>query len=88
MSESMNRMLGDSPGRLLVKLVVVSVIVGFVMRSFGWYPMDILHWIRDFLSNLLHTGFRAFGEVGNYFLLGAVVVIPAFIILRLMSYRR
>lgn len=88
MNESMNRLLGDTPGRLIVKLVVVSVIVGFVMRSFGWYPMDILHGIRDFLVDLWRTGFRAFGRVGDYFLLGAVVVVPAFIVLRILSYRR
>jgi hypothetical protein len=88
MSESMNRILGDSPGRLIVKLAVVSVIVGFVMRSFGWYPLDVLHGIRNFLVDLWHTGFHAFGEVGDYFLVGAVVVIPAFIVLRLLSYRR
>lgn len=88
MNESLNRLLGDSPGRLIVKLVVVSVIVGFVMRSFGWYPMDILHGIRDFLADLWRTGFRAFGRVGDYFLLGAVVVVPAFILLRILSYRR
>lgn len=88
MNESLNRLLGDSPGRLIVKLVVVSVIVGFVMRSFGWYPMDILHGIGDFLADLWRTGFRAFGRVGDYFLLGAVVVVPAFILLRILSYRR
>lgn len=88
MNESLNRLLGDSPGRLIVKLVVVSVIVGFVMRSFGWYPMDLLHGIRDFLADLWRTGFRAFGRVGDYFLLGAVVVVPAFILLRILSYRR
>jgi hypothetical protein len=88
MAESLSRFLGDTPGRLIVKLVVVSIIAGFVMRSFGWYPTDILNGIRDFLAELWHTGFRAFGRIGDYFMLGAVVVIPAFIILRLLSYRR
>lgn len=88
MNDNVNRVLGDSPGRLIVKLIVVSVVVGFVMRSFGWYPMDLLHGIRNFIMDLWHTGFRAFGEIGDYFMLGVVVVVPAFILLRLLSYRR
>lgn len=88
MSESLNRVLGDTPGRLAVKLIVVSIVVGFVMRAFGWYPMDILRTIRNFIMDLWHTGFAALGEVGDYFLLGAAVVIPAFIVIRVLSYRR
>lgn len=88
MSEQVTRVLGDTPGRLIVKLIVVSIIVGFVMKSFGWYPIDVFLSIRDFLVDLWHTGFNAFGELGNYFLLGAAVVIPIYIVIRLLSYRR
>ncbi|OAP41154.1 hypothetical protein AU381_04530 [Sinorhizobium glycinis] len=88
MSDGVNRFLGDSPLRILVKLVVVSILVGFVMTVFDWRPMDILDGIRDFVVDLWRTGFAALGRVGDYLLLGAAVVIPAFIILRLLSYRR
>ncbi|AUX75121.1 MULTISPECIES: DUF6460 domain-containing protein [Sinorhizobium] len=88
MSDGVNRFLGDSPLRVLVKLVVVSILVGFVMTVFDWRPMDLLDGIRDFVVDLWRTGFAALGRVGDYLLLGAAVVIPAFIILRLFSYRR
>ncbi|ASY55129.1 hypothetical protein SS05631_c01700 [Sinorhizobium sp. CCBAU 05631] len=88
MSDGVNRFLGDSPLRVLVKLVVVSILVGFVMTVFDWRPMDLLDGIRDFVVDLWLTGFAALGRVGDYLLLGAAVVIPAFIILRLFSYRR
>lgn len=88
MSDGMNRFLGDTPLRVLVKLVVVSILVGFVMTVFGWYPVDIYFTIRNFLLDLWHTGFAALGRVGDYLLLGAAIVIPAFLILRLLSYRR
>ncbi len=35
MADGINRFLGDTPGRTLVKLIVVSLIVGFVMSVFG-----------------------------------------------------
>ncbi len=87
MSEQMNRLLGDSPARTLVKLVVVSLIVGFIMNVFGLRPLDLVDSLRYFLLDLWHTGFAALGRVGDYLLLGATIVIPAFILLRLLSYR-
>ncbi len=88
MSDGINRFLGDSPLRVLVKLVVVSILVGFVMTIFDWYPVDIYYGIRSFLLDVWHKGFAALGRVGDYLLIGAAIVIPAFIILRILSYRR
>ncbi len=88
MSDQMNRMLGDSPGRTIVKLIVVSLIVGFVMAVFDLRPFDIFYGLRDFILDLWHRGFHALGAVGDYLLAGAMIVIPAFVILRLFSYRR
>jgi hypothetical protein len=84
----MQRILGDSPLRLILKLLVASLIVGFVMSTFGWSPWDVLYSVRDFFVDLYHTGFRAFGNAADYILLGAAIVIPAYIILRLINFRR
>jgi len=88
MSDQVNKFLGDSLGRTLVKLVIVSLIVGFVMKFFGWRPLDFLYGVRRFLTDLWHSGFAALGEFGDYLVLGASIVIPLFIILRLFNYRR
>ncbi|ANK84216.1 MULTISPECIES: DUF6460 domain-containing protein [Rhizobium] len=88
MSDQVNRFLGDSLGRTLIKLVVVSLIVGFVMTVFGLTPWNIIYGFRDFILELWHRGFAALGRVGDYLLLGATIVIPLFVILRLFSYRR
>jgi hypothetical protein len=85
---ALTRFLGDTPGRVLLKLVVVSFIVGLVMSAFGWSPMDVVYGIRDFFLRIWNMGFAALDTFVGYFLLGAAVVVPAFIILRLMSYRR
>ncbi|MGO6905237.1 hypothetical protein ACCS96_34265, partial [Rhizobium ruizarguesonis] len=42
MSDQANRFLGDSIGRTLIKLIVVSLIVGFVMTVFGLTPWSII----------------------------------------------
>ncbi|QKK25167.1 DUF6460 domain-containing protein [Rhizobium hidalgonense] len=88
MSDQANRFLGDSIGRTLIKLIVVSLIVGFVMTVFGLTPWNIIYGFRDFILEIWHRGFSALGRVGDYLLLGATIVIPLFVILRLFSYRR
>ncbi len=88
MSDGMNRFLGDTPGRVLVKLIVVSLVVGVVMSAFDWSPMDILYGIENFVRRIWNLGFGAIERFAGYFLLGAAVVIPCFVLLRLLSYRR
>jgi hypothetical protein len=85
---ALQRFLGDTPLRVIVKLIVVSFLVGLVMHAFGWTPYDVLYGIRDFFLDIWHMGFRALGRFFGYFLLGAAIVIPAFIVLRLLSYRK
>ena len=55
--------------------------------AFNWYPVDVIFAVRDFLVNVWNLGFAALRRFGDYLLLGAAIVIPAFIILRILSYR-
>lgn len=82
------RFLGDSPLKVILKLLVISFLVGFVMQSFGWNPLDVVYAVRDFFLDIWNMGWSALERVGSYVLLGAAVVVPAFFILRLLSYRR
>lgn len=84
----LTRFLGDTPLRVFIKLLVISFLVGIVMSAFGWSPFDVLYGIRDFFVDIWRMGFRAIDRFLGYFLLGAAIVVPAFIILRLFSYRK
>ena len=84
----MTRFLGDTPLRVLLKLAIISFLVGVLMSALGWSPFDVLHAIRDFFLDIWNLGFDALERFFRYFLLGAAIVVPAFIILRLLSYRR
>lgn len=85
---ALTRFLGDSPLRVFVKLVVVSLIVGFVMNAFDWTPWDVLYALRDTFRRIWDMGFAAIGDFLRYILLGAVIVVPVFLVLRLLSVRR
>lgn len=88
MPDNVNRFLGDTPGRTLVKLIVVCLLVGFVLAFFGFTPDNIIGAIRYHVLDIWYNGFVALGRVGSYLALGAIVVIPVFLILRLLSFRR
>ncbi|WP_421854109.1 DUF6460 domain-containing protein [Oricola sp.] len=85
---SVNSFLGDTVARTIIKLVVISVLVGMVMNVFDIFPMDIVYAFRDFALNLWHRGWAALGRFGDWLALGAMVVIPVFVVLRLLNYRR
>ncbi len=88
MSESVNRFLGGSPLRVLLKLLLASLIVGFVMAYFGWSPFDVLEGLADVVVRLWNMGFAAIDQFTGYILLGAVIVVPAFLVLRMLNFRR
>lgn len=88
MANGITRFLGDSPGRVAVKLIVVSFVVGIVLTAMNWTPLDFLYRIWDMLVSLWNMGFEAIERFFSYFLMGAVIVIPAFILLRILNFRK
>ena len=62
------RFLGDSPLRVVLKLIVVSFLVGIVMSAFGWSPVDILNGIHRFFLEIWNMGFAAIDRFVGYFL--------------------
>lgn len=87
MAKSVNRFLGGSPLRVVFKLVVASFIVGFLMSFFGWHPRDIYGAIANLFSQLWNRGFQALADSAEYLLLGAAIVVPLFLVIRLLSFR-
>lgn len=88
MSDRFNRLLGDTPGRTAVKLLILSLVVGFVMSMIGLSPWDLVRFINDGIRELWRSGFRALGRVGDYLLVGAMIVVPVFVILRILNWRK
>lgn len=85
--QGLSRFLGDSPLRVLLKLVIVSFLVGLVMSAFGWTPWDVLDGIRTFFERIWTMGFATLDRFLGYMLLGAAIVVPIFIVLRIARYR-
>lgn|SRR5690554_6799098 len=80
--------LGDTPGRVAVRLILMSLLVGFLMAMFGISPHDVFRSVERFLSGIFENGFGVLRDAWGYVLTGAMVVIPIWIVMRLMSAGR
>ncbi len=83
--DSVTRFLGGSPIAVAGRLILLSILVGFVMVTFGLDPYNIIRSIQHLIETVWHLGFDAIHWLWRYFLLGAVIVIPVWLIMRLMN---
>ncbi|MGD9868949.1 MAG: DUF6460 domain-containing protein [Hyphomicrobiales bacterium] len=81
----MERFFGGNPGVVLVRLAVISLIVGVLLSAIGLNAYDIIQSFRRLAQHIYEMGFDAVEWVFRYFLLGAVVVVPIWLIARTMK---
>lgn len=81
----MERFFGGSPGVVFIRLAVISLIVGILLSALGLSPYDIINSIKTLAQRIYNMGFDAIEWVFRYFLLGAVVVFPIWLISRLLK---
>ncbi|MDB5602323.1 MAG: hypothetical protein JWN71_4367 [Xanthobacteraceae bacterium] len=83
-----NRFLGGPPLAVLAKLVLVSILVGVVLSVLGLDPLNIVHSVQRLIESVWNMGFDAIGSLWRYFVLGAVLVVPIWLIVRLINAPR
>ena len=81
------RFLGGSPLGVIVRLLIVSLIVGFLMSVFGVRPQDVVNGAIDLFHDAFRDGFGMFRKLGTYIVTGAVLVIPVWLLIRLSKSR-
>jgi Domain of unknown function (DUF6460) len=82
------RFLGGSPGSVAIRLVALSIVLGLVLSALGFSPLDIAASLRALATRIYETGFDAVIWAWRYFLLGAVIVFPVFLLVRLLRLGR
>ncbi|MCT4655915.1 MAG: DUF6460 domain-containing protein [Cohaesibacter sp.] len=85
---NLTRFFGGSPGPVLVRLAVLSLVVGIVLSALNLHPMQLIHQFGAMIERIYYMGFEAIGWAVEYFLLGALVVLPVWLVMRLMKYSR
>ena len=84
----MNGFLGGSLASVLIRLLVVSFIVGMLLTMFGFDPETLYYRLTAMVRHLIAYGLEDFQHVGRILLTGAMIVVPVWFILRLMDARR
>lgn len=82
---NLNRLLGGSPGAVLVKLLFLSLLVGAFMAFLGVTPIELIDRIFRWLQSIFDLSFETVREVGRWILYGAIVVVPLWILTRIFS---
>jgi hypothetical protein len=83
----LERLLGDRPGALIIKLGLISLFVGFLMSVFGFNASDLVRGAAEAVREVLRDGAGVFRQMGGYVLTGAAIVLPVWLILRLLKGR-
>ena len=83
----LHRFLGGSPLAVVVRLALVSILVGVLLMWLDIRPAEVFQQLGDLVDRLWAFGFRSLRDLGDYIVAGAIIVVPVWLILRLMSYR-
>lgn len=83
----LQRALGGSPLGVVVKLIFLSLIVGALMAFLGLTPRSLFSALETFVRGVWNMGYDAIREVGQWILAGAIVVIPVWLIARMLGRR-
>ncbi len=82
----MERFFGGSPLLVIIKLVTASLIIGVVLSFFGFHPNNLYDAIIRLADWIESHGFDAVNRGGRYFILGALIVIPLWLLARFFAF--
>jgi len=82
------RFVGGSPMAVALRLIVVSFVVGFLLDAFGLDPSTLINEVVRTVRHVIEYGFSDLRQFGRILLTGAMVVVPVWIVLRLLDAGR
>ena len=88
MQSAFDRFFGGPPLWVVLRLVILSLVVGVILSVLGISPYDIFQGFRDLVIRIYDMGFEAIDLIWRYILIGAVIVVPIWLILRMFAIRK
>jgi hypothetical protein len=86
--QSVNRFFGGPPLAVIGRLIGLSILVGLILAAMGLDPWNIIESVRRLVEHVWNMGFDAVRWLWRYFLLGAVLVLPIWLLVRLANAPR
>ena len=84
----MQRFFGGPPLAVIGRLVLLSILVGVILAAIGLDPWNIIESVRALIIHIWDMGFDILRGLWRYFLLGAVIVVPIWLLVRLAKAPR
>jgi Domain of unknown function (DUF6460) len=87
-NNSLARFAGGSPMTVLLRLIVVSFVVGIILETLGFDPVGLFDEVVRTVRHIVEFGLTDVRQIGRILLTGAMVVVPVWILLRLLDAGR
>jgi hypothetical protein len=82
------RFFGGRPLSVIFRLLLLSILVGVILEVLGLDPLNIFQSLRALVERISDMGFEAVRWLARYLALGAAVVLPIWLIVRLVRAPR
>jgi len=82
------RFFGGPPLSVIFRLVLLSILIGVILEVLGLDPWNVIDSLRSLILRILDMGFDAVRWLWRYLLLGAALVVPIWLVMRLMGIAR
>lgn len=86
--QALHRFFGGSPFAVVIRLIVLSLVVGALLMWLDIDPMAVVDAVERMIRGLWAMGFDALREMGRYIAAGALIVVPIWFLARLFSFGR
>jgi hypothetical protein len=87
-NQLVQRFFGGPPLAVIGRLILLSILVGVILAAIGLDPWNIIESVRTLIVRIWTMGFDVVRWLWRYFLLGAVIVVPIWLLVRLSKARR
>jgi hypothetical protein len=78
------RFFGGPPLSVIFRLVLLSILIGVILEVLGLDPWNVIDSLTRLLLRIWDMGFDAVRWLWRYLLLGAALVVPIWLVVRLM----
>ena len=82
------RVLGGRPTTVVIRLALISVLVGFIMTMLGLDAAGVLSGAIDFVAETIQDSSGLLRTLGTYLATGAALVVPIWLVMRLTASRK
>ncbi len=82
----MDVFFGGNPLAVIIRLIIVSIVVGIVLSALNYDPRDLFGSIFRLINSIADMGYYWVQSAARYFLLGAVIVVPIWLMLRFFDF--